>query len=738
MESNLHRLVAIMFIDIVGYTRMMEKDEKRTLLILERNRKLQKSLIQRYEGMWIKEIGDATMSTFDSPTNAVLCAREIVERIEEESEYNVRIGIHLGEVSFLNSDVFGDGVNVAARIQTSARPGKIYISESVFDSIKNNSDINSEVVGERKLKNVEKPLYLYQILKKDEIPNRFRQFVNRNFTTKKVVLILAILLLVVGWIFQNQLFSVFAKRELNHRKTIAVLPLQYLGASEDMEIKGLEISAVVLQRLSFIEDLNVISARTMSQYMGSLKSPEAIANELRADYVLDGTIQENNTVFEINLQLFETSTRQNIWNELYRKSETSFLEIPKEVSTDMLRLIDVDIPNETLLKLKEDKMPDRKAFELLMEGEGISNRYHYQNDTIPILNAMQRVNDALRIDPNYRDAIGQMSYLLYSLCVINKGGKWCDSLNTYLNCNIQSDRDNARLHVVKGLKAKMENNPELLKSEMERALELEPNNPDALQELGDWYVSHGQLRKGLQLILRRFKINPGQFNLHTMAQIYSQIGDYLSQLDMNETADKFHKKAIEYDSANMFVLGRYCQNNNKIGHFETNFSIVEKWYSIDSNNINVAHFYAYTQLCLRNFDKAEKAYRKVESLVDAQSGYMMPQVYQWPLEMAMVLIEEGKEGEASMYLEISELQANWSGSKARIAAVKKDYDQMYAWLDSTELIYPSDLAFLPFFKEAREQKRFKQFMRTNEKKWAPDKPKILKILREEGWDPDQL
>ena len=108
----------------------------------------------------------------------------------------------------------------------------------------------------------------------------------------------------VGWIFQNQLISVFTERELNHRKTIAVLPLQYLGAGEDMDIKGLEISAVVLQNLSFIEDLNVISARTMIQYMGSSKSPEVIANELRADYVLDGTIQENNSIYDIYLQLF--------------------------------------------------------------------------------------------------------------------------------------------------------------------------------------------------------------------------------------------------------------------------------------------------------------------------------------------------------------------------------------------------------------------------------------------------
>jgi hypothetical protein len=106
--------------------------------------------------------------------------------------------------------------------------------------------------------------------------------------------------------------------------------------------------------------------------------------------------------------------------------------------------------------------------------------------------------------------------------------------------------------------------------------------------------------------------------------------------------------------------------------------------------------------------------------------------------MAMVLMEEGKKEKAKKFIEMNEQQASWSGSKARVAVVKKEYDQMYAWLNSTELIYPSDLAFLPFFKEGREQKRFKQFMRTNEKKWAPDKPKILKILKEEGWDPERL
>jgi class 3 adenylate cyclase len=120
-----------MFTDIVGFTALMGKDEQKTLEILEKNRQIHKPLISKYYGRWIKELGDGVMASFENVSNAVKAAIEIMEACHKANEYKLCIGIHLSEVVFENEDVFGDGVNIAARIQSAAPAGCIFVSESV-------------------------------------------------------------------------------------------------------------------------------------------------------------------------------------------------------------------------------------------------------------------------------------------------------------------------------------------------------------------------------------------------------------------------------------------------------------------------------------------------------------------------------------------------------------------------------------------------------------------------------
>jgi adenylate cyclase len=133
-----HRqLAAIMFTDIAGYTALMGRDEKRAFDILKINREIQKPLIERYHGKWIKELGDGVLASFHTVTDAVNAAVEIQENYVTTNQFQLRIGIHLGEVVFENEDVFGDGVNIASRIQALASPRTIFVSESVNQNVSN-------------------------------------------------------------------------------------------------------------------------------------------------------------------------------------------------------------------------------------------------------------------------------------------------------------------------------------------------------------------------------------------------------------------------------------------------------------------------------------------------------------------------------------------------------------------------------------------------------------------------
>ncbi len=157
------QLAAIMFTDIVGYTALMGRDEQRAFELLNKNRQIQKPIIEQYNGRWIKELGDGVMASFNTVSDAVNAAIKIQQSCNNAKDFQLRIGIHLGEVIFENDDVFGDGVNIASRIQALATPGGIWVSESVHNNVSNKIDIETEYVKIEQLKNVKEPVRIYQV-----------------------------------------------------------------------------------------------------------------------------------------------------------------------------------------------------------------------------------------------------------------------------------------------------------------------------------------------------------------------------------------------------------------------------------------------------------------------------------------------------------------------------------------------------------------------------------------------
>ncbi len=157
------QLAAILFTDIVGFTAMMGEDEDKALDVLEKNRKIQKKLIRKHRGKWLKEMGDGSMAVFYTATEAVAAAIEIQKEILETGEFNVRMGIHISEIVFTDTDVFGDGVNVASRISNKAGANEICISDPVFQNIRNREDLHILPIGNVQLKNVHYPVGIHKI-----------------------------------------------------------------------------------------------------------------------------------------------------------------------------------------------------------------------------------------------------------------------------------------------------------------------------------------------------------------------------------------------------------------------------------------------------------------------------------------------------------------------------------------------------------------------------------------------
>lgn len=192
-KSSVRKLAAIMFTDIVGYTALMGRDTERALILVRTNRKIQKELIERYNGVWLKEMGDGSLSCFESALDSVNCAVEIQKAARENMDINLRIGIHLGDITMEGGEVYGDGVNVASRLESIADTGSIVISESIEQAIRGQSDIETLYLGESQLKNVDYGVRTYA-LQGEGLPRITAKKKNRRL----IYIVLGLLLLLFG------------------------------------------------------------------------------------------------------------------------------------------------------------------------------------------------------------------------------------------------------------------------------------------------------------------------------------------------------------------------------------------------------------------------------------------------------------------------------------------------------------------------------------------------------------
>ena len=158
------QLAAVLFTDIIGFTSQMGDDENNALSILAVNREIQKGIIRKHRGKWVKEMGDGSLVIFYTATEAVLAALEIQEKVQNANKFEIRMGIHLSEIVFTDSDVFGDGVNVASRISEKASAGEITISDSVYQNIRNRENLTITSLGEIEFKNVAYKLGIHKIV----------------------------------------------------------------------------------------------------------------------------------------------------------------------------------------------------------------------------------------------------------------------------------------------------------------------------------------------------------------------------------------------------------------------------------------------------------------------------------------------------------------------------------------------------------------------------------------------
>ena len=367
------QLVAIMFTDIAGYTALMGNDEQKAFELLHTNRQLQQQLIKQFNGVWIKELGDGVLASFSTATDAVLCASKIQEASTDIADLKLHIGIHLGEVIFENNDVFGDGVNIASRLQTLAPGGSIWISASVYKNVSNKKDIKTKFVREEFLKNVKDPVEIYEVI-----------------TNTAAI--------------ENPVELKKEEKEIP-RKSVAVLPFVNMSNDPEQEYFSDGVAEEILTSLSHLKDLKVAGRTSSFQFKGKNVDLREIGKKLGVSTVLEGSVRKYGNSLRVTAQLINVQDGFHLWSERYDKTMDNIFAIQDEIAFAITEKLKVTLLENERTKISKSHTQNTEAYELYLKG-----RFYINRRGSFILKGLQSFQNAIKADPGFAPAFAGFAF----------------------------------------------------------------------------------------------------------------------------------------------------------------------------------------------------------------------------------------------------------------------------------------------------------------------------------------
>jgi adenylate cyclase len=393
IAAEQRRLAAIMFTDMVGYTALSQRNEALALELLEEHRRILRSIFPRFNGTEIKTIGDAFLVEFQSALEAAQCALEIQRTlakrnpdVSSDHRIELRIGIHVGDVVHRDGDVYGDGVNIASRIQPVAGIGGICISVDVERQIHHALDARFEKLAPIELKNVEVPMDLFRIVlpwERDTPLTAQPQKTAHGATRRRMPwheVVLA-LLLVVGLIGAGIFFLRHrAPQQANNpatsqpasssaaaapEKSVAVLPFENLSEEKQNAFFADEMQDQILTNLAKIADLKVISRSSVMQYKsGVARNLKEIGEQLGVAHLLEGSVQRAGNDVRVNAQLINARTDAHEWAENYDRSLNNVFAIQSEIAKAIADQLQAKLSPSEKAAIEKPPTTDLAAFDL--------------------------------------------------------------------------------------------------------------------------------------------------------------------------------------------------------------------------------------------------------------------------------------------------------------------------------------------------------------------------------------
>ena len=436
------RLAAIMFTDMVGYTALSQRNEALALELLEEHRRILRSIFPRFNGTEIKTIGDAFLVEFQSALEAAQCSLEIQRTLAKrnhdvpsERRIELRIGIHVGDVVHREGDVYGDGVNIASRIQPVAGVGGICISVDVERQIHHALDARFEKLAPVELKNVEVPMDLFRIVlpwERPVTPIAKTQARSASMSRKLVPAAIGLGLLIIGigwwWTAQRSDKTTSTPRQSEAatapEKSIAVLPFENLSEEKANEFFTDGVQDEILTDLAKVADLKVISRSSVMQYKtGVQRNLREIGQQLGVAHLLEGSVQRAGNKVRVNAQLIHARNDAHLWAQTYTRDLSDVFAIQTEIAEAIAQQLQAQLSPDEKARIAKPSTTDPVAYDLYLRARELDDRTNDPNAKESLLQGITLLEEAVRRDPKFLRA-----YCL--LCGINLDLYWGGSDHT--------------------------------------------------------------------------------------------------------------------------------------------------------------------------------------------------------------------------------------------------------------------------------------------------------------------
>jgi TolB-like protein/class 3 adenylate cyclase len=554
------RLAAILAADVVGYSRLIRGDEAGVLAVLKNHREqLIEPKVAAYRGRIVKLMGDGLLIEFPSAVEAVRCAVEIQQMIgqlnvdiPEEKRIAYRVGINIGDIVVERHDIFGDGVNLAARLEGLAEPNGICLARNVFNEVKDKLDLTIEDMGEHDVKNIDEPLAVYRVVLDDKAAALSTPVARRSARQRDRRWIVASAVgfaLAIGGVLWWQPWAPNVEpaqvekvvQPLPEKLSIAVLPFDNMSADPEQEYLADGMTEDLITDLARISGLLVIARNSTFVYKGRSVDVREVAEQLNVHFVVEGSVRKAGGRIRINAQLIDAETGTHVWADRYDRELTDVFDLQDEVRGRIVAALQVKLTPAEEERLANHLTDNPEAYDAYLRAQQQESFFNKEANQ----ESLRLFERALELDPAFVAAMGKLAT---GHTVAAETGWSTDPAKSMALARslaekaVEMDDSSPEAHWAV---ARVFSRPEIFDggravASLQKAIALDPNYADGHAMLANMMHFMGRAEEGLGHIETAMRLNP-----HFPFWYYFVLGANQFMLTRYEAAVESFQKSIE-------------------------------------------------------------------------------------------------------------------------------------------------------------------------------------------------